>query len=383
MANISKKEHINNTPTKAPVEVKNVECLATSVNNTECQTASTKSVQLEAVVNTENKTEITLNQIKTILQSVLTEVKTNSQMKCLLECIPKKDAVVQKDQSQNNMQTTVTPASKIHPVQDASSLMNYSYSPYNLTPYGPPLSRRVPSSLLAPPLSPFQPKCMQNYPLFIQTTGRQCACCFRSMPKGVNTSGSTTVSNAPMPPIHQPHPTTIATNTEQLSNHGTPLSSRRPETDKLIQEIYKSLAVNVDYFTKNSTSDCNDLKSSNPSEKTTETGLPTTNERKKQVGLAMVQRQSNVASSDLGKSMMSRALISKVTLNTPRHSHRTPSFIKESAENLRRELTSIRRRGGMLGRTSSSQSDCSTSTSNASLSEKMAELRFADQVCSN
>lgn len=382
-ANISNKGHINRTPEKASVEVKNVECLTTSVNNSECQTASTKSVQLEATESNENNTEVTLNQIKSILQSVLMEVKTSSRMKNPPECISKKDAVVQKDQSQNNMQPAVAATSKIKPVQDAlSSLMNYSYSPYNLRPYGPTCSRQVPSSQLSPPLSPFQPKCMHNYPLFIQTTGRQCACRFRSIPKGVNTTGSTIVANAPKTPVHHPPPATIATNTEQLSDRDTHLSSRSPETDKLIQEIYKSLAVNMDYFTKNSTSDYNDLKSSNPSHKTTESGLPSIDERKKRVGLAMVQQQSNVSSSDHSKSVKSPSLVSKTTLSTPRHSHRTQSFIKESAENLRREPTSLRRRGGLLERSSSSQSDYSTNTSNASVSSKIiTEFKFADQVC--
>lgn len=382
IANVTNKAHIQSTPAKVPIEVKNVECLATSVNNSECQTASTKSVQLEAFAIDENKTEVTLNQIKTILQSVLTEVKTSTQMKSLPECIPKKDAVVQKDQSQNNMQSAVAATSKVQPVQNAvSSFMNYSYSPYNLRPYGPSCSRQVPSSHLAPPLSPFQPKCMHNYPLFIQTTGRQCACCFRSIPKGVNTAGSNIVSNAPPQAIHHSPPATIATNTEQVSSGDKHLCSRSPETDKLIQEIYKSIAVNMDYFTKNSTSDYNDLKSSNPSQNATEIGLPSMNERKKQVGLAMVHR-SKVSSSDHCKSMTSPALVSKMTLSNPRHSHRTQSLIKESAENMRRELPSARRRGGLLVHSSSSLSDSSTTTSNESESEQtIAEVRFVDQVC--
>lgn len=378
-ANISNKAHMNNTPAKTPVEVKNVECLTTSVNNSQCQTASTKSVQLEEIAIDENKTEVTLNQIKTILQSVLTEVKTSSQMKNLPERIPKKDAIVQKGQSQNNMETAVAATTNVQPVQDAvSSFINYSYSPYNLKPYGPSCSRQVFSSQLATPVSPFQPKCMHNYPLFIQTTG-QCACCFRSIPKGVNTTGSTLVSNAPPPLIHHPLPATIATNTEQHSGRDTDLSSRSPETDKLIQEIYKSIAVNMDYFTKNSTSDYTDIKSSNPSQKTTEMGLPSINERKKQVGLAMVQRQSNISSSDHSKSVMAPVVVSKTTLSTPRHSHRAQSFIKESTETKRRELTSLRRRGGLFVRSSSSQSDSSTITSNASGSEKTV-IKFADQV---
>lgn len=385
VANISNKSHINSTPAKIPVQVKNVECLTTNVNNSECQTASTKSVQLEAITIDENKTEVTLNQIKTILQSVLMEVKTSSQLKSPPERIPKKDAIVQKDQSQNNMQSAVAVGggSNVQAVQNAvSSFMNYSYSPYNLRPYGPSCSRQIPSSQLVPPLSPFQPKCMHNYPLFIQTTGRQCACCFRTIPKGVNTTGSTIVSNAPPPPIRHPPPATIATNTEQQSSRDTHPSSRSPETDKLIQEIYKSIAVNMDYFTKNSTSDYNDLKSSNPSQKTTEIGLPSINERKKQVGLAMVQRQTNVSSSDHSKSVMSPALGSKTTLSTPRrHSHPTQSFIKESSDSMRKELASLRQRGALVIRSTSSQSDSSTATSNASESEKtVAEVRFADQV---
>lgn len=368
---------------KVPVQVKHVECLTTNVNNSECQTASTKSVQLEAITIDENKTEATLNQIKTILQSVLTEVKTNSQIKGPHERISKKDAVVQKDQSQNNMQTAAAPISSVQPMQDTvSSFMNsYSYSPYNLRPYGPSCSRLLPSSQLAPPLSPFQPKCMHNYPLFIQTTGRQCACCFRSIPKGANTTGSALVSHASPLTASHPPPATIATNTEQHSSRDLQTPSRSPETDKLIQEIYKSIAVNMDYFNKNSTSDFNDLKSSNPSRKTTEMGLPSINERKKQVGMAIVHRQSNMLTSDHSKSVVSPALVSKTTLSTPRHSHRIPSFVKESSETVQRELVSLRRRGGLLVRSSSSQSDSSTLTSNVSDCEKtVTGVRFEDQV---
>lgn len=382
IANVTNKAHIKSTPAKVPVVVKNVECLATSVNDSECQTASTKSVQLEAIAIDENKTEVTLNQIKTILQSVLTEVKTSTQMKSPPECIPKKDAVVQKDQSQNNMQPAVAATSKVQPVQDAvSSFVNYSYNPYNPRPDWPSCSRQVPSSHLAPPLSPFQPKCMHNYPLFIQTTGRQCACCFRSIPNRVNTAGSNITSNTPPLPNYNSPPTTIATNTEQVSGGDTHPCSRSPETDKLIQEIYKSIAVNMDYFAKNSTSDYNDLKSSNPSQDATKIGLPSMNERKKQVGLAMVHR-SKVSSSDHCKSVTSPAMVSKSTLSAPRHSQRTQSFIKESAENMRRALPSVRRRGGLIVR-SANLSDSSITTSNESESEQtVAEVRFVDQVCS-
>lgn len=375
--------NFSSIPAKIPVELKNAECHTTSVNNSECQTTSTKSVQLETS-NTvdENKTEITLNQIKTILQLVLTEVKTSAQSRIAHERIPKKDAVVQKDQSLNNMQSQPAPVPKAKPMHDAvSSIMNScNYSPYNLRPYGPSCSRLPPSG----PLSSFQPNCMHNYPLFIQTTGRQCTCCYRSIPKGVNATGPALMSHASPPNVTQQPPATIATNTEKRSNRELP--SRSPETDKLIQEIYKSIAVNMDHFAKNSTSDCNDLKSSSPSKKTTETGLPTDNERKKQVGIAMVHRQSNILSSVRSKSVLSPAPVSKTTLGTPspRHSQRqTYAFVKErvSSESLQREMVTLRRRGAVLVRSSSSQSDSSTLTSNASESEKtVTRPRVDDQV---
>lgn len=229
--------HVTQKPVPPPVKTviqKNAECLTISVNNTECQTASTKSVQLEPPPPDENKTEITLNQIKSILQSVLTEVKTKSIIKNTAESM--RDAVVQKGVSQSNMQA-------------CSSLLNsFTYSPYNINPYMASYSRQInqpvyPTSACAPN------KCLQNYPLFIQTTGRQCGCCFRNMPNPPRSS-------------YTRHAATTATNTECLEE------PRSKETEKLIKEIYKSIAINMDFPTKDtSTSEYEELKSSNHSGK--------------------------------------------------------------------------------------------------------------------
>lgn len=225
-------------PSPKAVLHKNAECLTISLNNTECQTASTKSVQLEAVVPDVDKTEITLNQIKSILQSVLTEVKTNSQLKNVAEEKLRKDAVVQKGQSQSDMQAC------------SSLLHSYSYStPYSMNPYAASYSRQMnPSQPLCYP-GPY--KCLQNYPLFIQTTGRQCACCYRNM--------SNVAKSA-----HTKHAITTATNTEST----TLPENRNKETEKLIKEIYKSLAINMDFPAKDtSSSDYAMLRSSDNSKK--------------------------------------------------------------------------------------------------------------------
>ncbi|PZC79401.1 hypothetical protein B5X24_HaOG216396 [Helicoverpa armigera] len=192
------------------ISKKNAECLTTAINNNECQT----TMSTAEVNNADAKTEATLNQIKSILQSVLEEVKISSQTRSQL--IPekhKKDAVVQKGPSQNNVQ---------------SSLINsFTYSPYTMAPsaYMASCSRQLtPSQFYYP-----QPgmKCFQNFPLFIQTPGRHmCASCFRN---------SSHVKSS-----HFKQATTTATNTDDVKeNHSK-------ETEKLIKEIYKSMALTVD-----------------------------------------------------------------------------------------------------------------------------------------
>uniref|UniRef100_A0A2A4J3L4 Uncharacterized protein n=1 Tax=Heliothis virescens TaxID=7102 RepID=A0A2A4J3L4_HELVI len=206
----SKKPKQEETSQPIPITKKNAECLTTVINNNECQTAMST-----AEVNTADiRTEATLNQIKSILQSVLAEVKVSSQTKSqLLPEKHKKDAVVQKGPSQNN----------VH-----SSLINsFTYSPYTMTPsaYMPSCSRQLsPSQFYYP-----QPgmKCFQNFPLFIQTPGRHmCASCFRN---------SSHVKSG-----YVKQATTIATNTDELKEN------RSKETEKLIKEIYKSMALTVD-----------------------------------------------------------------------------------------------------------------------------------------
>lgn len=219
-----------------PATCKNAECLTTILNDTECQTTTTQSVQIDQDLLEEKKTEETLNQIKSILQSVLTEVKTNAtQLKKTPEIKDKstKDAVVQKGASQGNMPGC------------SSLLHSFTYSPYNMNPYMASCSRQMTPGPCCFQTLPYpSAKCMQNFPVFIQTPGRHmCAGCYRN--------------SSHMPKPHQPHPkpaATAATNTDS--------KERSKETEKLIKEIYKSMAVNMEFPTKDtSASEYNGLKS--------------------------------------------------------------------------------------------------------------------------
>ncbi|KAJ8725352.1 hypothetical protein PYW08_003535 [Mythimna loreyi] len=195
------------------VTKKNAECLTTVINNSECQTEmSTVEVTL-----TDNKTEATLNQIKSILQSVLAEVKVSSQTKSQVnENKPKKDAIVQKGPSRNNMQ--------------ASSFMNsITYSPYAMSPspYVTSCSRQMsPASQFYCPHGGM--KCFHNFPVFIQNPGgrHMCSSCYRS-------------SQAKPGPTRQA--ATTATNTDVVKE------AHSQETEKLIKEIYKSMALTMDF----------------------------------------------------------------------------------------------------------------------------------------
>ncbi|XP_028158307.1 uncharacterized protein LOC114351334 isoform X2 [Ostrinia furnacalis] len=216
-----------------PASCKNAECLTNILNDTECQTTTTQSVQIDQALLEEKKTEQTLNQIKSILQSVLTEVKTNTQLKKTSEIKDKstKDAVVQKGSSQGN-------------VPGCSSLLHsFTYSPYNMNPYVASCSRQMTSGPCCYPNFPCpSAKCMQNFPVFIQTPGRHmCAGCYRN--------------SSHVPKMPKPKPAaTAATNTDS--------KERSKETEKLIKEIYKSMAVNMDFPAKDtSASEYNDLKS--------------------------------------------------------------------------------------------------------------------------
>ncbi|KAG6461033.1 uncharacterized protein LOC115450668 [Manduca sexta] len=193
---------------------RNAECFTDVVSAVDCQTVTPKL---------DDKTEITLNQIKNILQSVLTEVKTNSQLKNTNKNA-KKDAIIQKGTSQSNL-------------LDGSSFLNsFTYSPYNINPYGPSCSKQMPSNYFCHPGMPQSLRCMQNYPLFIHTPGRQmCTSCYRSSQYK-----------------SCPKNTTAATNTDEQDKRGK-------ETEKLIKEIYKSVALGVPG--KDTSSEYDDLKS--------------------------------------------------------------------------------------------------------------------------
>lgn len=193
---------------------------------------SNQSTQLELM---EECKEITLNEIKTILQSVLEEVKTNAKLNNADETV-KRDAIVQKGESQNSLPG------------DSTLLHSYTYNnSYNANPYSPSCSQKIPLGQYYVPNVPCQPvKCLQNFPVFVQpTSGRHlCTCYYRK--------GSCRPHNKPatMPA------TTTATNNNKID------ISNSKETEKLIKEIYKSMALNMDFPTKDSsTSEYNDLKS--------------------------------------------------------------------------------------------------------------------------
>ncbi|XP_004921569.2 uncharacterized protein LOC101735536 [Bombyx mori] len=171
-------------------------CLNAPINNVQPQV-------LTKIIGQENKTQVTLGQIKNILQTVLTEVR-ESTMKNVEEKT-KKDATVQKGSSQSNM-------------REGSSLLNsFTYSPFNMSPYPPTCSRQMASNLCCyPGHSP-----MHNYPLIIQTPGRHlCSSCFKNS-------------------HYKPTGKTMPTNSDKLKEQ------RYKETDKLIREIYKSVALDI------------------------------------------------------------------------------------------------------------------------------------------
>ncbi|KAJ2952455.1 hypothetical protein O0L34_g6763 [Tuta absoluta] len=256
--------------------LKNAECLTISFNNQETQSSLSHTVQMEPPPvepsppppepeepsAPDNKTEITLNQIKSILHAVLTEVKTNTQ-KQVIEGKPKKDAVVQNGPSQDILAAY-------------SSFMNsYQYSPKcSFCPYGQgrpcPLQPGDKSQRLYPPGTGVPPmcilrhdskstqngfhpttgpspcgeinKCVQNYPIFIHTNGRQCKCCYRSVPTKPNL------------PSSSPQPADVPANRNEPRNQ---------ETNNLIKEIYKSLAINTNYTQNHNSSNYSSVAASN------------------------------------------------------------------------------------------------------------------------
>ncbi|XP_032513463.2 uncharacterized protein LOC116767315 [Danaus plexippus] len=194
-----------------------------------CNNQSTQSKLLPV----EDRTESTLNQIKTILQSVLEEVKTNSNVSTVPE-ISKKDAIIQKESSQNNL--------------DNSAIFNdfTSKNSCNTNLYLPSCSRQMSQGQYYFPGVPYQQtKCLQNFPVFIHPASRKpmCGCYYRQ------SSHKTSHNKQAI--------TTTATNTEKKN---IPKSCTN-ETEKLIKEIYKSVTLNMDYPIKeNSLSDYEDLK---------------------------------------------------------------------------------------------------------------------------
>ncbi|XP_053625030.1 uncharacterized protein LOC128683420 isoform X2 [Plodia interpunctella] len=205
-----------------------------TINNTECQTVTTiQNVENDSIPS-DDKTEITLNQIKSILQSVLTEVKTNSKLnkpKVGVEVKLKKDAVIQNGTSFGTM-------------PGSSRLLNsFSYGAYNTGPYGASCSHPINSGQQWSGV-PFPPRCMHNYPVFIQSPGRlPYGACFKNTPHVIKQSAHTACRAS------------AATNTnhERRDDHNY-------ETDTLIKEIYKSIALNIDMPKKDtSTSNCSSV----------------------------------------------------------------------------------------------------------------------------
>ncbi|XP_013182496.1 PREDICTED: uncharacterized protein LOC106128580 [Papilio xuthus] len=200
---------------------KNAECVTDNTNSTECQTVESKGVQLN--IPDENKAEVALTQIKTILQSVLAEVKSNIKQHNVVSR-PKKDVVVQKDMSHNN-------------ISYGSTLLNsFNYNPsYNINPCLATYPRQVPNFYYANIQSPTV-KCLQNFPLIFPNIKHHDFEC----------QHIDNVNEEPKPVQLKPAITT-ATNTDGPAYTSPPKS----ETMNLIKEIYKSIALNVNYSSKN------------------------------------------------------------------------------------------------------------------------------------
>ncbi|XP_045785546.1 uncharacterized protein LOC123881044 [Maniola jurtina] len=195
---------------------------------------SNQSTQLELVPD-DNKTESTLNQIKSILQSVLAEVKTKSKVNGSMEKTSKRDAVVQKGPSQNNMQGQST------------LLHSFTYNnSYNANPYLPSCSRQLSAGQYCLAGVPYQPsiKYLQNFPVFVQPSRRRlCACyhkhCSHKSSKYKQASAA-------------------ATNTDKYRAGEIQKNDGNKEIEKLIKEIHKSMAATMDFPTKeNSVSEKN------------------------------------------------------------------------------------------------------------------------------
>ncbi|CAH0718697.1 unnamed protein product, partial [Brenthis ino] len=210
-----------------------------STNDTHHVQVNTQSTDLNTADNV--KTESTLDQIKTMLLNVLAEVKTSAKLNNCIEEKVRKDAVVQKGTSQNNM-------------PGASTLLHsFTYNnSYNANPYLPTCSRQIPLQYCFASV-PCQPIKLDNFPVLVHPSPRKhmCACYYKN---------------------NSLQQTTAATNTDKDIQQ-----SSTKETEKLIKEIYKSMALNLDLTTKeNSLSECDDLKSADGSTNTSWKEVKTT-----------------------------------------------------------------------------------------------------------
>ncbi|XP_022124391.2 uncharacterized protein LOC110999579 [Pieris rapae] len=195
--------------------------ITVNINSKDNLGKTSKSIQLEVDLLNDTKTEAMLNQIKSILQSVLTEVKTNTQSN-KGETV-KKDAIVQKGSSENNI-----PNESVNHFTCTAPNPSF-YSPYSQAymPFGRVCFDNVPCQ---------QVKCVQNSPYYMQSYQGRCKCsCQRK--------------NNSFFKCDTPHAITTATNT---NSHTV-----TTEANNLIQEIYKSVALNLDYLPKNNYSSTN------------------------------------------------------------------------------------------------------------------------------
>ncbi|XP_063378505.1 uncharacterized protein LOC134665462 [Cydia fagiglandana] len=200
----------------------NAACLAHPVNETECQTDPLQNAQSDSS-SPPDKTECTLNQIKTMLETVLVEVKTNSGVRTIISEKQTKDATVQNETGQTS--------------ECERLLHSITYSPYAIiNPYMASCSRTLPSycssmmrqTLMHEPPRDLVPPPDLNY-----------------MPQFPEMVHQTVAANSCFPDRNAMHPkltSTCGTNTLQ-----DPPKRRNTETEDLIKEIYKSIKLDVDY----------------------------------------------------------------------------------------------------------------------------------------
>ncbi|XP_061711758.1 uncharacterized protein LOC133521046 [Cydia pomonella] len=205
---------------------KNAACLAHPVNEIECQTDPLKDLQSDST-SPPDKTESTLNQIKTMLETVLVEVKTNSGVRTIVSEKETKDATVQNENG---------------PTSECERLLNsITYSPYAmLNPYMASCSRTLPSycssmmrqTLTTPRHEVPPPDYVPNFPEMVHQTVAAHSCFpdrNAMQPKLTSTCGTNT--------LHEPP------------------KRRNTETEDLIKEIYKSIKLDVDYPLKSRSRD--------------------------------------------------------------------------------------------------------------------------------